>query len=97
MGDMLRNSRDLREACILGVRVCLPPDLADKYVALLDGSVTSTIALPSPSTQTRARGRVDVAWMLMMREMLSTMLQDSGCVLYVQIDASPQGESLMYR
>ena len=59
---------------------------------ITSGMITNrTIPLPSQSTLSRLRGRIDVAYMLVTRILIKTWLEGRGLVMYPVVDSSPQG------
>lgn len=88
---LLRHDNDLREALVLGASISLPPRLAAICRRYLELGGETQMQLPSKTTMSRMRGRIDVAWMMMTRDTLRDLLRSSGFAIYVQVDASPQG------
>ena len=89
--QFLKNDATLRAACMWGLRLPLPRPVAEEWIEKLF-SETAPTALPSKSTLSRLRGRIDVAWMITFRQQLKQLL-DEGCASYLLWDASPQGGS----
>ena len=85
----LKSDGQIRDACQWMLRACLPKDIAEHMVKHLI-SEEDRLRLPSKSTMSRLRGRVDVAWMLTFRSILHNMILDGGVVMYPMVDSSPQ-------
>jgi hypothetical protein len=86
----LKNDDRFRDACGWMLRACLPKEIAEHMTRVLASKDGPKLRLPSGATLSRMRGRLDVAWMLTMRSILHTMMQDGGLVMYPMIDSSPQ-------
>lgn len=85
--DVLSSAANLKRALHAASRVLLPPRAASIIQASLD---VKGAAVPSPSTISRLRGRIDVAWMLVWRARISEWLKQ-GLIIYPSTDGSPQG------
>ena len=85
--DTLPNAASLKKALYWASRVILPPTAAYVIQRSLDAERS---AVPSPSTISRLRGRIDVAWMMVWRKRLKEWLAH-GLVVYPGTDSSPQG------
>jgi hypothetical protein len=87
--DALSNAGDLKEVLYNAARVLLPL----KAATVLQKSLDSRQApIPSASTISRLRGRVDIAWAMIWRRRVGEWLQQPvGPVVYPATDASPQG------
>ena len=86
----LKSDHKLRESCIWMLKLTLPKSVATHYCQKLQGS-PEPMRLPSASTITRTRGRIDVAWMIIFRKLLHFMLSNGGVSIYPMVDSSPQG------
>ena len=86
----LQNDAKLRVACQWALRLTLPASLADEYVGKLC-QTNSEVHLPSASTISRARGRIDASYVLVFRNKVMKELINEGFVAYLTWDASPQG------
>ena len=89
LANCLHSDSQLREVLGHAVRICLPPAAASEAQRFLNESSEGHMRLPSPSTISRSRGRVDVGFMLLFRELLASKLE-SGVKVYVQCDATWQ-------
>ena len=87
LSQSLRSASQLKVALYNATVIVMPKQAASIMQAALDND-NSTV--PSPSTISRARGRLDVAWMLVWRDRLKSWLSD-GLVVYLGTDSSPQG------
>ena len=81
----LRSSHAVPDVIHAAVQ-CLPEFWKETLKAMLAESQS-----PSPSTMTRARLSVDVAFMLFMRSRHAQLLQDPRATLYVKVDSTPLG------
>ena len=89
LATCLRSDSQLRDVLGYAARVCLPPDAAAEALRFLDAAAEGCMRVPSPATISKARGRVDVAWMLLFRKEVSRKLA-AGLHVYVQCDATWQ-------
>jgi len=87
LADVLRNDADLRHAVSAAARVILPRTVAAK---VCENLATGKFQVPSPKTISKARLTIDAAWTLHVREELR-QLCCSGVVVFLMVDASPQG------
>ena len=86
----LRSDDALRNSVELACRLALPPSAAE---ALLASWRTQARLVPSKSTMSRLRLKIDVAYMLLTRQRLQALMDDGGHIVYPMVDASPQGGS----
>ena len=92
LADLLKQDASLREACDLACKACLPrSQYAEAKLWIQGQESSSAMRIPHPSTISRARGRIDCAWMLLFREMLLDRMRSPGGVrVYIQTDATWQ-------
>ena len=88
LAQYLRNDNDLRDALSLAASACMLPGEAQEIKRRLEQE-DNAIRVPQASTISRARGRIDVAFMLFYRELLEHYLE-RGDRIYVQCDATWQ-------
>ena len=81
----LRSDSKLYAALMFAIRAVLPERLVQSQLDAL-----SRMALPQPWTLTRLRFTLDCAYMVYMRRKWEQWLA-TGCVVYMGVDASPQG------
>ena len=91
---LLKNDSQLKTMCHWCARLVLPPMEADAVVKMLEEKKD---AVPSASTIRRARNKIDVAFMLHMRDVIASYFRNEegipqeGCAVYMMADKSPQG------
>lgn len=85
--DVLSSASHLKKALYHASRILLPPRAASIVQEALD---KPNAAVPSPSTISRLRGRIDVVWMMIWSARSTKWLQ-TGVVIYGATDSSPQG------
>ena len=90
LSGFLHRDADLREALESCCKLVLPADQANAALSLLHGDGHYKLNVPSASTISRARFKVDVAWMLVVRDQLKACLLNGGVKLFVQTDATFQ-------
>ena len=90
LSGFLHRDRDLREALEWCIKLVLPQDQATAALKLLHGDGPHKLNVPSASTISRARFKVDVAYMLVFRDRLKAFLQQGGVKIIVQTDATFQ-------
>ena len=90
---LMKSDSNMMELLGHCVRICLPVRLANFCHKLLSGDEVEErkLLLPSASTMSRVRGRLDVAFMLLFQDWLYEALLYTSLHLLVQVDASPQG------
>ena len=86
--DMLKSDADLRATLQLACKIVLPKHVCDAVLKLFQ---EEDRPVPSKSTISRLRLRVDVSFMLMTRDWLRAQLQLGGVVVHAMVDSSPQG------
>ena len=90
LAQYLHNDGDLRHVLLLAASACMLPSEAEQVKRRLERpDSASTMRVPSAATISRARGRIDAAYMLLYREFLEHRL-DRGDRVYVQCDATWQ-------
>ena len=87
LSQSLRSASLLKTALHSAAAILLPKQASQIMQAALD---TNSNSVPSASTISKARGRIDVSWMLLWRERIKAFL-DEGAVVYLGTDSSPQG------
>ena len=85
--NLLRSDKSLEEAVKHACMIVLPRHVKDVVVKMLEDKRRP---MPSASTVSRLRLKVDVAWMLMVRKELAQKMED-GIVVHCMADSSPQG------
>ena len=86
---LLKNDGELLNMCCWCARLVLPKLAAADVEQRLRGK---NQVVPSASTIRRTRSKMDVAWMLHMRDVIASFFKnDGGCVVFVMADKSPQG------
>ena len=85
---LLRADSKLREAIVMAVRIVCPQGIADLIVDAIERGVRN-LRLPSASTISRARARIDVSWMMVWRDRIRQWLL-RGVTVHVGTDSSPQ-------
>ena len=93
----LRNDKDLRDMLKNVCEVSLPAPVAKKALAFIDGDSDGCdkMRVPSTSTVSRIRGRLDVAWTRLMRRWVMERLRvggGAGLRVFVQTDATWQAK-----
>ena len=83
----LKTDRELRSVCQQAVAIVCPHAQA----APLIEQVLANQSLPSATTMSRMRGRVDATWMTIFRSQMAQMFASGGVAMYITWDASPQG------
>ena len=90
----LSNDRDLRETLKQACLVSMPTEEGKHAAAFIEGGGHERLRVPSASTISRVRGRLDTAWMLYFREHVVTpklkCCGGSGVRVFVQTDATWQ-------
>ena len=89
LANCLHSDGQLRDVLAYAARVCLPPQAAAEALEFLDAAAEGRMRVPSASTISKARGRVDVAWMLLFRREVARKLE-AGVKVFVQCDATWQ-------
>ena len=87
----MKNDSDLGKACRLSLDLLLPKAIAKVVKSWMDDPSARGLLLPSPTTLSRLRGRIDTSFMLAMRGRIHDMIKSGGLVLYPAVDSSPQG------
>jgi len=88
--DALSNAAALKDVLINAARVLLPLKAAEILQRSLDGDERAPV--PSASTISRLRGRIDMAWAMVWRSRIREWLcQGVDPVVYPGTDSSPQG------
>ena len=85
--NLLRSDKSLEEAVRHACMIVLPRHVKDVVVKMLEDKRRP---MPSASTVSRLRLKVDVAWMLMVRKELAEKME-AGIVVHCMADSSPQG------
>ena len=95
VSGVLQSDKNLRSVLKLACTASLHENLAKEVVRFIDGDDHHCMRVPSTGTISRVRGRLDVAWMLLMREFLSSRMCLSGGAglrLFMQTDATWQAK-----
>ena len=90
LAGFLRNDSVIRPVLELAVQSALPPDVSASALKFIRGDEGPGLRIPSASTISRIRFKVDVAWMLLFREQLKGMLDSGGVSIFAQTDATAQ-------
>ena len=85
LSQLLTDSKHLGSVLQKSLRLVLPAKVADK----MGSYISSTAVIPSQSTISRMRARVDTTWMFVWRDRFQEWLGD-GLVVYLGTDSSPQ-------
>ena len=87
---VLKNDTKFKEAAAAALRAALPKQISGPFLRRL---LHQDNRMPSATTISRLRGRVDVALMILTRKLLQSTIDigDGGFVLYPMVDSSPQG------
>ncbi|CAK9065537.1 unnamed protein product [Durusdinium trenchii] len=87
--DLLKSDKSLEEAVQHACRIALPKHIQDVVLNMLRNKKRP---VPSPSTVSRLRLKLDVGWMMMTRNTIDKMLNvEGGVVVNCMVDSSPQG------
>ena len=87
---VLKNDTKFKAAAAAALRAALPKQISGPFLRRL---LHQDNRMPSATTISRLRGRVDVALMILTRKLLQSTIDtgDGGFVLYPMVDSSPQG------
>ena len=88
LSQSLRSASQLKTALHSAAGIILPKQASQIMQAALD---TNSNSVPSAAAISKARGRIDVSWMLVWRDRFKEMFDGAGAVIYLGTDSSPQG------
>ena len=69
------------------MQIICPRGLAEQWTR----EVQADMSIPSPTTMSRVRARVDASWMIIFRQLMARKFAAGGVAMYVVWDASPHG------
>ena len=87
LSQSLKNDKELRLVCEQALAIVCPRGHASQYLQ----QVLADQSLPSASTISRTRARIDTTWMIVFRQTMARMIAAGGVSIFIAWDASPQG------